>query len=68
MREAIYICPLTRGVHFLEVRPGAKSRSYIATRSSFERWMRWISSHPEEIIKVEHYMGEIECTVERRDR
>jgi len=68
MREDIYICPLTRGVHFLEVRSGAKSRSYIATRSSFERLMRWISSHPEEIVKVREYTGAVEYTVERREK
>jgi len=68
MREDIYICPLTRGVHFVEVRPGAKARSYIATRSSFERLMKWISSHPEKIVKVRDYTGDKEYTVERRKK
>jgi len=68
MRKEIYICPLTRGVHFLEVRAGAKSRCYIATKTSFERLMRWLSSHPEEIVKVRNYTGAIEYTVESRAR
>jgi len=68
MREDIYICPLTRGVHFLELRTGAKPRCYITTKSSFERLMKWISSHPEEIVKVRHYTGAVEYTVERREK